>query len=137
MCVLPLLGVASFDIAHTVTAGTDRFLLVGSQLPGAAESITSVVLDPGGMDLAFTEQTFATTTGYVAYLHYLINPPVGTFDIQLTPSIPKEVGAIVRSFTGVHQTSPWCTKIRSVGSCGLPVIEMQQASKTVATLDRS
>ena len=43
----------------------------------------------------------------VAYLHYLVNPPVGTFDIEIVPDSPENIGAIARSFSDVNQATPF------------------------------
>jgi len=94
----------SFAFPHTVSAGTDRVLIVGGAIrAGAPVNFTNMTYN----GIALTRILGVTGADDVrAELWYLINPPVGTFDVRLTASASRNLAGGAMTFTGVHQTTP-------------------------------
>jgi len=94
-----------FNISHTISSGTDTALVVSAGVHRSGRIMSSVTLDETGLNLALTKFAFAVES-YEASIWYLINPPVGTFNLRLIPSGNSRMAGTVIDFSGVDQTTP-------------------------------
>jgi|GEM_PF-3590334 len=99
-------GVSSWNVSHTVSAGSNRILVVGVSCGGSSPAYgTSVTYAGQALTLlgGFNHPSVFIRTE----LWYLLNPAVGTADVTVTlnTSASLVIGAI--SLTGVDQTNPF------------------------------
>ena len=94
----------SMTISHTVS-GTDRLLVVGISQGNVNAPVTSVTYGGTPLTLRGTESAAPPRIE----MWYLVNPPVGTADVDLTFSGTPSDGSIVgvMSLTNVNQTTPF------------------------------
>jgi hypothetical protein len=94
----------SMTIQHTV-GGTDRLLVVGVSQGNVSAPVASLTYGGQALTLRGTESAAPPRIE----LWYLVNPPVGTANVELTFSGSPSDGSIVgvMSLTNVHQTSPF------------------------------
>ncbi len=102
----------TFSLTHTVSAGSNRLLLV---LVGYEnednETINSVVWDPTGLNEALTEiSTYSTSDDALVSAYYLIAPSTGTalsITVTLSGGLTDSASSVV-AFTldGVDQSTP-------------------------------
>jgi len=116
----------SFSFQHTVNAGTDRVLIVGGAIrAGAPVAFTSVTYN----GIALTPIQGVTGADDVrAELWYLINPPIGTFNVTLTASANRNLAGGAMTFTGVHQTTPVGTPASVGGQSNSTSVDVTSAS---------
>ena len=107
-----VIGTASITVPVTVSAGTDRVMLVCSQTrhTSAAKAITGITFN--GTE-AFTgiradTRTDSFSNGYRTELWYLVAPTVTTANLVVTYSASNARGTVVSAtqLTGASQTSP-------------------------------
>lgn len=114
----------SFSFSHTVSAGTDKILIVGAEIRSSADSFTSVTYN----GVALTKISGITGASDVrAELWYLINPPVGTFSATLNASASRNLAGGAMSFTGVHQTAPVGTYAQTGGQGNATSVNVSSA----------
>ncbi len=108
---------SSMTISHTVSGtGTDRLLVVGISQGIANASVTS--LKYGGTPLTLLRTESAGPSKPRIEMWYLVNPLVGTADVELTfsgtPSDGSVVGVI--SLTNVNQATPFGLWVSNAGN---------------------
>ena len=97
---------SSATFSYTVSAGSDRILIVGANVESSTRYTQSVTYN----SIALTKVTSLLSgagPNCETSLWYLVNPPVGTFNIVATTQATKDLSGIAMSFTGVHQTTPF------------------------------
>lgn len=111
-------AIMSLTFAHTVSAVTDRVLLVRAALndtPGT-DVITGITFN----GVPMFRQSFITAGGVRSELWYLGAPPVGTFDVIITVNAATIIVAGASSFWGVDQLSPIGNAATSSGTSTTP-----------------
>jgi len=108
---------SSMTISHTVSGtGTDRLLVVGISQGIANASVIS--LKYGGTPLTLLRTESAGPSKPRIEMWYLVNPLVGTADVELTfsgtPSDGSVVGVI--SLTNVNQATPFGLWVSNAGN---------------------
>lgn len=127
--VAQYLASLSTPISHsfTVSSGNDRLLLVGiTHAFQGTTGITSVTYN--GDSLTFLDEHTYTSGRYIHW-YYLLNPDVGTYNINITLFGPNDnyiVGA--NSFTGVNQSTPFGTVAKATGSNSTPTVNVSSAT---------
>lgn len=101
-------NVSSWNVSHTVSAGSNRILIVGVSC-GGASSAYSTGVTYAGQNLTLLGGFNHPSVFIRTELWYLLNPPAGTADVTVTLNTNASlvIGAI--SFTGVEQTNPFDT----------------------------
>ncbi len=106
----------SVDWPHTTT-GQNRLLLVGSSL-GSSPPDTGKTLAATYNGVSMTSLTLVHTNnqnaGFVQ-LFYMVNPPVGTYTVQITASSSVDILGGSLSFIGVNQSTPTSGLVTSFG----------------------
>ena len=92
-------------------AGADRILVVGAHVESGSSIVTSVVLDPGGLNLGFTAGSPASVVENDSYdcssfWYYLLDPPTGTYNIEINGNSSDQT-ANAMTFSGVNQFTPF------------------------------
>lgn len=98
---------STYTFNRTVT-GSNTFLAVDIALLSAGQTVTSVIDDSGGGNVALTfigAKSTVTSFGRIEQWG-LVNPVAGTKSIQVNLSGTIASAAVAASYTGVHQTSP-------------------------------
>lgn len=98
---------SSYTFSRTVT-GANTFLGVDVALLSAGQTVTSIIDDFGGANVAMSligAQTTVTSFGRIENWG-LANPAAGTKTIQVNLSGSISSTALATSYTGVHQGSP-------------------------------
>ena len=105
---------SSATIAHPVSSGANRLLLVGATLwPNSLYSVTSVTYN--GVPL--TKITAVTNSSTIqTELWQLVAPATGTANVVVTLSGSTYLTVGVISFTGVDQSTPYGTPATSKGT---------------------
>jgi len=95
-------NLSTLTFSHEVKEGKDRILIV--TIPESrVRSITSVKFN----NISLTQAVYTTYLTSMAAIYYLINPPIGNFNVEVVYNSAMQwtvCGAA--TFTGVHQTSP-------------------------------
>lgn len=111
-------AIMSLTFAHTVSAVTDRVLLVRAALndnPGT-DVITGITFN----GVALLRHSFISAGGVRSELWYLGAPPVGTFNVIITVNAATIIVASASSFWGVDQLSPIGNAATSSGTSTTP-----------------
>lgn len=119
----------TLTFSHT-TSGANRYLkVVTGTNSGSAGNISGVTFN--GVALTFLDRQSTSPTspyGQTEYW-YLINPPLGTFDVVVTHANPPEVTvAKASTYSGVHQTTPHGTSAKATGATTTPTVNVSSAS---------
>lgn len=99
-------GSTSFSVAHTVNAGTNRLMLVFVECPNSSDFLAAATVSYGGVSLGSAVVTAFDSTNPYVYVYRMINPPVGTANVVVTPSANAYMSVKVVTLDGVDQTSP-------------------------------
>lgn len=105
-------NVTSGTVAHIVTAGTNRILIVAVHCHTAvASAVTSMTVTYGGVAMtpagsADTMTSYPTVAQRRVDIFYLVNPTVGTANIVVTPSGATILDVTTNQVNGVNQTTP-------------------------------
>lgn len=99
---------STYTFNRTVT-GSDTFLAVDVSLLSAGQTVTSVVDDNGGGNVAMTFIGAQSTVSAIGRVESwgLVAPTAGTKQIQVNLSGSIASASCAVSYTGVHQTSPY------------------------------
>ncbi len=92
--------------SHTI-AGENRLLLVGASLGSGPDTGKVLAASFNGVGLSSLALVHSNNqnSGYVQ-LFYLVNPPIGTFTVELSSNLPADLLGGSLSFIGVNQTTP-------------------------------
>lgn len=104
-------GSASFSVAHTVNAGTNRLMLVFVECPNSTDYMAAGTVSYGGIDLG-TAVVLPPTLPSMAlhtYVFRMIAPPIGTANVVVTPTATAYLNVKVITLDGVDQTTPIST----------------------------
>jgi len=108
---------SSLTFSHTVSAGSDLALFVGSTAgAGAPGNVTSVTFNGDAMteDWDVVAQTFLQNGGF-----HLVPPDVATGDVVITWDATNNGNSgVAISLTGVNQTTPVGTPVTGDGTTG-------------------
>lgn len=95
--------------SHTIASGSDRVLVVSAMTQGG--SVTGVTFNSVAMTLLDSQNT--TAGAQFASIYYLINPPVGTYNVVVSASGASYTFAANCDYTGVDQTTPFPTTAKN------------------------
>ena len=122
--------VSSLTFAHTVAAGNDRILMVGSAFNNNLSDVVISGITYGGVALTFVGAV-ATGNDSRAEIWRLLAPAVGTADVVVTyvgtPQINTGFVAGAASFFGVDQTVPLGTVATAFGADALATVTIASA----------
>lgn len=91
-----------FSLSHTVAPGDGRILVVGAVIRSDAEEFASLAYD----SLPLTRIAGVHGGNMGAELWVLVDPPVGTFQLELTATASRNLTAGAMSFSGVDPDAP-------------------------------
>jgi hypothetical protein len=118
---------SSLTWSHTVGAGFNRILVVGTSAAGLT-SVSSVTYGAAALTrINATSSSSSETTE----MWYLLAPPAGTANIVVTFSGSDSVAAGSVSFTGVSQSTPLGTSASASGAGGTPSVTVASATNQV------
>ena len=118
----------TFTMSHSCS-GSNRLLVVC--IPGCTttRNFTCTSVKYNGIPLSLAVKREKTTSYYLkSYIYYLVNPPAGTYDVEVNFDIdPGECASMVAvSFSGADQTDP-------IGATGSNLVKDEYISVTVST----
>ena len=119
---------SSATISYNNTAGANKLLVVSiaAQQPGAF--VTGVTYN--GQPLQQLINYFNVSQSRVN-VWYMVNPPVGTFNVVVNNSQSDNAVIGVTSFSGVNQSSPFSTPVFSQGNGTTASLTVPSAMATV------
>lgn len=98
---------ASFTWSHTVSAATNRILILSVSIGSNAQQNVSTTTKPTYAGMQFTQINVVNNSAQCTVeMWYLINPPTGTNNIILTLTGAADMVAAAVSLSGVDQTNP-------------------------------
>lgn len=111
----------SRSFAHTIS-GVERLLIVGISLEKGDPSkrISNVSYD--GQDLTRLAEIRGPSNDPRVDVWYIINPPTGTANVNVTLQEDNKIVIGAVSITGVHQSTPFGEVVTAGGSEGHPTI---------------
>ena len=115
------INVSSYTLTGVVISGSNKFLVVCVGLWDnlSGQQVSSVVLDPGGLNTAFSvilkgDQANSQGDGVRAELWGLVAPTAGTYSVEVTISAQcAQIGVAARCYSGVDQATPYRTPAKN------------------------
>lgn len=127
--------VASFTTSFTVPAGDNRMLLVKVVFTNVLRAVSTITYAGQSLtktDGAAADMTVENTTGRVE-IWKLVAPPVGTADVVITVDGAVRLGAVIETWTDVHQTIPLGTFASATGTSTPPSVAVTSATSEIVT----
>ena len=112
-------GTLTLTVAHTIAPGSNLVLYVGVGVDSTANR-TPASCKWNGTAMTNIGSVLGSAANQTLVLYRLVNPEVGTFNVVIVPHVsagPNDLkGAVIRSYSGVDQTTPDDTPVTDAGS---------------------